>query len=78
MAKLVEFVRRNRVKAIFVESSVPPTTIKRISEDAGVRIGGELFSDAMGTPGKIENGYDVGTYDGMIRHNLDTIVNALK
>ena len=78
VAKLVEFVRRNRVKAIFVESSVPPTTIKRISEDAGVRIGGELFSDAMGTPGKIENGYDVGTYEGMIRHNLDTIVNALK
>jgi len=78
VAKLVEFVRRNSVKAIFVESSVPPTTIKRISEDAGVKIGGELFSDAMGTPGKIENGYDVGTYEGMIRHNLDTIVNALK
>jgi manganese/zinc/iron transport system substrate-binding protein len=78
MAKMVEFIRSNKVKAVFVESSVPPNTIKRISEDAGVRIGGELFSDAMGTPGQMENGYDLGTYEGMIKHNLDTVVKALK
>ncbi len=78
MSKMVEFIRKNNVKAVFVESSVPPNTIKRISEDAGVKIGGELFSDAMGTPGQLENGYDLGTYEGMIKHNLDTIVNALK
>ncbi len=77
-AKLTEFIKRNGVKAIFVESSVPPAAIKRISEDAGVKIGGELFSDAMGTPGQIENGYDLGTYEGMIKHNLTTIVEALK
>jgi len=78
MVKLVDFIKQNHVKAIFVESSVPPTTIKRISEDAKVKIGGELFSDAMGTPGQIENGYDLGTYEGMIKHNLTTIVEALK
>jgi manganese/zinc/iron transport system substrate-binding protein len=78
MATMVEFIRKNNVKAIFIESSVPPNTIKRISEDAGVKIGGELFSDAMGTPGQIENGYDLGTYEGMIKHNLDTVVHALK
>jgi manganese/zinc/iron transport system substrate-binding protein len=66
------------VKAIFVESSVPHAAIERISRDAGVKIGGELFSDAMGTPGQIENGYDLGTYEGMIKHNLSTIVEALK
>lgn len=78
MTKLVDFVKKQQVKAIFVESSVPPNAIKRISEDAGVKIGGELFSDAMGTPGQMENGYDLGTYEGMIKHNLTTIVNALK
>jgi manganese/zinc/iron transport system substrate-binding protein len=78
MAKLVDFIKQNKVPAIFVESSVPPATIKRISEDSGVKIGGELFSDAMGTPGQIENGYDLGTYEGMIKHNLDIVVNALK
>lgn len=78
MAKMVDFIKKNRLKAIFVESSVPHQTIERISKDAGVRIGGELFSDAMGTPGQIENGYDLGTYEGMIKHNLTTIVDALK
>ena len=78
VAKLVDFVKERRVKAVFVESSVPHSTIQRISSDAGVAIGGELFSDAMGTPGQMENGYDLGTYEGMIRHNLNTIVEGLK
>ena len=78
MVKLVDFIKQNGVKAVFVESSVSPAAIQRISEDAGVKIGGELFSDAMGTPGQIENGYDLGTYEGMVKHNLNTIVEALK
>jgi len=78
LVNMVEFIRKNRVKAVFVESSVPHKTIERVSQDAGVKIGGELFSDATGTPGMMENGYDLGTYEGMIRHNLNTVVNALK
>ena len=78
MAKLVDFVKKSKVPAVFVESSVSHATIDRISNDAGVKIGGEIFSDAMGTPGQMENGYDLGTYEGMIKHNLTTIVNALK
>ncbi len=78
MTKLVDFIKAKKIKAIFVESSVSPSAIQRISRDAGVKIGGEIFSDAMGTPGQIEGGYDLGTYDGMIRHNFNTIVNALK
>lgn len=78
MAKLVDFVKEHKVRALFVESSVSHATIDRISKDAGVRIGGELFSDAMGAPGQIENGYDLGTYEGMIKHNFNTIVNGLK
>jgi manganese/zinc/iron transport system substrate-binding protein len=78
MTKLVDFIKKNRIKAVFIESSVPPNAIKRISQDAGVKIGGELFSDAMGTPGQMENDYDLGTYEGMIKHNLNTVVNALR
>ena len=37
-----------------------------------ITIGGELFSDAMGSDGTPE-----GTYIGMVRHNVDTIVGAL-
>ena len=78
MAKLTDFIKKRGLKAVFVESSVSHATIERIAKDSGVKVGGELFSDAMGAPGTIENGYDVGTYEGMIKHNLNTIVEALK
>ncbi|MBT14451.1 MAG: ABC transporter substrate-binding protein [Verrucomicrobiales bacterium] len=80
--KLVDFIKENKVKAIFVESSVSPDAIKSIAEDSGAMIGGELFSDAMGEPGEMEsfNGdrYDLGTYEGMIKHNINTVVDSLK
>ena len=82
ITKTVDFIKQHGVKAIFVESSVNQATIKRISTDAGVSIGGELFSDAMGTPGEMHdvNGeqYAEGTFKGMVKHNINTIVNALK
>lgn len=78
MAGLVDFIKKQKVKAIFVESSVNPAAIRRVAQDAGVKVGGELFSDAMGQPGEMRDGFDTGTYDGMVRYNLTTIVNALK
>ncbi|MFZ4682203.1 MAG: metal ABC transporter solute-binding protein, Zn/Mn family [Terrimicrobiaceae bacterium] len=78
MAGLADFIKKQKVRAIFVESSVNPAAIRRVAEDAGVKVGGELFSDAMGRPGEIKEGFDTGTYDGMVRCNMTTIVNALK
>jgi len=79
MANLVDFIKKQNVKAIFVETSVNPAAIRRVAEDAGVKIGGELYSDAMGNPGEMRGGgFDTGTYEGMVRYNLTTIVNALK
>lgn len=78
VTQLVDFIKQHGIKAIFVESSVAPNAIRRIGQDAGVKIGGELFSDAMGTAGQVEDGHDLGTYEGMIRHNVNTIVEALK
>ncbi len=76
--ELANFIAQRRVPAIFVESSVPPRTIEALqaavaSKGFAVAIGGELYSDAMGDPGSPE-----GTYEGMVRHNIDTIVGALK
>ena len=75
---LIDFIVQNKIKAVFIESSVPQTTIKAVQEGSraqgwDVQIGGELFSDAMG-----ETGTPEGTYLGMVRHNIDTIVEALK
>ena len=78
MTQLTDFIRSKGVPAVFVESSVSHASLERIRQDAGVKLGGELFSDAMGTPGQRHDGYDLGTYQGMIRQNVDRIVEGLK
>jgi len=75
---LVDILVERKIKAVFVESSVPRRNIEALiagceANGHDVVIGGELFSDAMGAPGTPE-----GTYEGMFKHNVDTIVNALK
>lgn len=75
--ELAEFIAENKIPAVFVESSVSPRAIQALQaavKDRGfeVNIGGELFSDAMGDPETPE-----GTYAGMVRHNINTIVSAL-
>jgi manganese/zinc/iron transport system substrate-binding protein len=75
---LVNTLVDRSIKAVFVESSISEKSINAViagAKDKGheVSIGGELFSDAMGKEGTEE-----GTYLGMYRHNVDTIVDALK
>ncbi len=75
--ELAIFIFERRIPAIFVESSVPPRYIEAVqaavkSKGFDVVVGGELFSDAMGNPGTPE-----GNYLGMVRHNINTIVDAL-
>jgi manganese/zinc/iron transport system substrate-binding protein len=76
--ELVDFLVKRNIKAVFVETSVPERNIRSLiegckSRNHTVKIGGELFSDAMGKPGTPK-----GTYVGMIHHNVETIVEALK
>lgn len=78
IVQTIDFIKANGVKAIFVETSVSPKILERIAADSGAVIGGELFSDAMGAPGEMHGGFDTGTYEGLIRYNMTTIVEALK
>lgn len=78
VTKLRDYLVENKIKAVFIESSVPRKAIDAVIQGAEKKghtivIGGELFSDAMG-----EEGTPEGTYEGMVRHNIDTIVNALR
>ncbi len=75
--ELARFIAENEIPAIFIESSVPVRNIEAVqaavaNQGFDVEIGGQLFSDAMGDAGTPE-----GTYVGMVRHNIDTIVGAL-
>lgn len=78
MTGLTELLGRRRIPAIFVESSVSPKAIQRVAADAGVRVGGELYSDSLGLPGREADGVDPSTYEGMVRHNVRTLVAALR
>lgn len=78
VSSLADFITERKIKAIFVESSVPPKTIEALqaavkAKGFNVSIGGQLYSDSLG-------GEDSGaeTYILTVKSNIDTIVNALK
>ena len=75
---LANFIAERKIPALFIESSVPHRNIEALqaaveSRGFDVKIGGELFSDALGSAGTPE-----GTYIGMYKHNMSTISDALK
>lgn len=68
---LIDVIRQEGVKAIFLEDKLNPKVSAEITRDTGARIGGTLYADGLGdAPGN--------TYEGMIKHNTTTIVDALK
>ena len=73
VAGLIQKIKDENVKAIFLESSANPDLAKQIGNDAGVKVVDTLYGDSLGaagTPGE--------TYEGMMRYNTDMIVSALK
>lgn len=76
--RVVGIVAQRGVKAVFVESSVPRRSIEAVqaavrAQGKEVAIGGQLYSDSLGAAGS-----PAGSYAGMVRANVATIVNALK
>ncbi len=69
---VVESIRESGVPAIFVETTVDPRLLEQIAAEAGVVIGGELYSDAMGSAGSAGE-----TYLGMMRENTIRIIKGL-
>lgn len=75
--EVADFVIENRLQAVFVETTINPRTIEALVAEVRarghtVKIGGELFSDALGAAGTPE-----GSYAGMMRANTETMVVAL-
>lgn len=74
--RLESLVRERGVKALFIETSVSKTLndlVEKIAKTTGAKLGGTLYSDSLGAPDT-----PTGTYLGMIRHNVRTVVDALK
>lgn len=76
LQRLEELVRERGVKALFIETSVSQTLnnlVRKLAETSGAKVGGTLYSDSLA-----EEDEPAGTYIGMMRHNVQTIVDALK
>lgn len=78
VSTLAGFIVERKIKAIFIESSVPPKTIEALqaavkAKGFNVEIGGELYSDSLGDVQSGDN-----TYLLTVKANIDTIVDALK
>jgi zinc/manganese transport system substrate-binding protein len=71
VAELIDQIKKKQVKAIFLESTLNPKVTKEITRETGAKIGGTLYADGLGLG-------EAGTYAGMIKHNVSTIVDALK
>lgn len=73
IARLIREIKHDNVRALFVENMSDPRLLKRISEETGVKIGGELYSDALSAPGTAAD-----TYLKMFAHNADLIWQTLQ
>jgi zinc/manganese transport system substrate-binding protein len=68
LARLTDQIRREHVKALFLDSITDPRAMERISKETGATIGGTLYGDALSKPDG-----EAGTYIDMIRHDITTL-----
>lgn len=72
VAALIRQLRAEGVRAVFVENIRDPRLLQQIADEAGAKVGGTLYSDALASAGPAS------TYLGMFQHNLDTLLAALR
>ena len=73
LKNLIDYVKLKDLRSVFIETSVNPKLLEQISSETNAKIGGTLYSDSIGNEGTPE-----GTYIGAVKHNVNTVVNALK
>ena len=73
VADIVSTIKSQGVKAIFPESIENPKVMKEITRETGVKVAPELYADGLG-----DEKSDAATYEAMYKHNVSTIVEALK
>ncbi|MEU1985310.1 metal ABC transporter substrate-binding protein [Nocardia sp. NPDC019395] len=72
ITRVIEYVRDNRVPAVFCESTVSDAPMQRVVEATGARFGGVLYVDSLSTADG-----PVPTYLDLVRHDAGTIAAAL-
>lgn len=72
IADLIKQIKKEKVKAVFVENIKNPKLVKQIAEETGVKVSGKLYSDAL------SNDSEANSYIKLFKHNVEEITKALK
>lgn len=72
VAKLIDQIRRQDVRAVFVENITDPRLVERIAKEGGAVLGGRLYSDALSAPGT-----EADTYLKLFAHNAKALASGL-
>ena len=73
VAKLIDQIRKQKITAVFIENVSDPRLVEQISKESGVKLGGELYSDALSKPDE-----SAPTYIDMFKNNVPKMVEAMK
>lgn len=73
VANLIRQIRKDKIRAVFLENMSSPTLLQQISKEAGVTLGGKLYADALS-----QSGGPASTYLGLMRYNIEQLLAGLK
>ncbi|CAO3428932.1 metal ABC transporter substrate-binding protein [Azospirillum endophyticum] len=72
IARMIRQIKKEKIKAVFVENIADPRLLEQISRETGARVGGRVYSDALSAADG-----PAATYVDMMRHNLQQFTKAL-
>jgi zinc/manganese transport system substrate-binding protein len=73
VAALIRLLKRERITAVFLENMANPATLRRLAAEAGVKVQGQLYADALSAAGG-----PAPSYVAMFRHNVGLLVPAMR
>ena len=72
IARIIDAARREKVAAVFLENISDPRLAQRLAKESGMKLGGELYSDALSKPDG-----PAASYIAMMRHNVEELTKGL-
>ncbi|MGK9167325.1 metal ABC transporter substrate-binding protein [Inquilinus limosus] len=73
IAKLIDQIKSEHIKAVFIENATDPRLVQQVAKASGAQMGGELYAESLST----EDG-PASTYAKMFRYNISTLVAGMK
>jgi zinc/manganese transport system substrate-binding protein len=73
IAALVSQIRREKVRAVFIEDMTSPRMAQMLSRETGAALGGTVYSDALSAPGG-----PAATYLDMLHHNTGLFAGTMR